>query len=404
MPNYRYKARDRFGKAVSGVTIAQDRDAAARKLQDMGYLPISIEELRELSPGKLLVKIKHVSLEELSAFTRQLYSLQKAGLPLITSLDAIAKQIKNRYFKIAIEEISRNVQGGLSFSSSLKQQDRIFNEIYVNMIKAAESGGNLIDILERLTGLIEQEIDTRARVKAATRYPLLAFFVLCLAFLIVVTFVIPRFAVIYSQFKAVLPLPTRILIGINLLVKKFWYLFILIIGMGVFIFLRFIHSSSGRPLWDNFKLKIPVLGPLVTILVMSRFARVTAILMKSGVPILEVMDLVSHTTGNIIIARAIGNIKESVNQGKGISEPMKVSGLFPAVVIQMVAAGEQSGRIDDLLLGIADYYDRESGYLIKNLTTYIEPLLIFVLALMVLLLALAIFLPMWNLIRLFRPA
>ncbi len=404
MANFKYKARDKFSKAVTGTTSAFDQSDAAKKLQEMGYVPISIDEVRELKAKKFLAVFQRVSLEELNAFTRQLYSLEKAGLPLLSGLESVALQTKNQYFKIAIEEIAADIRRGLSLSASLKEKPRIFDNVYISMIKAAEAGGSLVEILGRLTGLIEQEIDTRSRIKAATRYPLLAFFVLCIGFLIVVAFVIPRFAVIYGQFNAALPLPTRVLIFLSAALQKFWYLFILGIGFGFFGFRYFINSGFGRPAWDNFKLKVPVLGPLMTMLVMSRFSRVTALLMKSGVPILEVLDLVSHASGNVMIARAVMHIKESVNQGRGISEPMKVSSLFPPVVVQMVAVGEQTGRVDELLISVADYYDRESGYMIKNLSTYIEPILIFVLAIMVLLMALAIFLPMWNLISLFKTS
>ncbi len=404
MANFKYKARDKFSKALSGTMVAENKDAAAKKLQDMGYVPISVTEVSELSAGKILQQFKRIKLEEINAFTRQLYSLQKAGLPLLSSLEAVAQETKNTYFKTAIGDISRNIREGLSFSAALKNYEKVFDNVYISMIRAAETGGNLVEILEKLCGLLERDIDTRARIKAATQYPMLAFFVLCIGFLIVVTFVIPRFAAIYGQFNAALPLPTRVLIGISVAIQKFWYLFILGLGAIIFGFIRFINSGTGRPLWDNFKLKFPIIGPLTTLLVMSRFARVTAILMKSGVPILEVLDLVANTSGNIIIARAIENIKKSVNQGRGMSEPMKVSGLFPTTVIQMVSAGEQTGRIDELLLGVADYYDTESGYMIKNLTTYIEPILILVLGVMVLVMALAIFLPMWNLMKIFRPS
>jgi len=404
MPNFKYKARDKFAKSVSGSTVAPTQPEAVKKLQDMGYTVISIAQVADFDAGEILGRFsKSVRLEEVSIFTRQLYALQKAGLTLLTSLEAIAMQVENRYFRTVIEEVARDIRGGLNFSDALKKQGHIFDGVYVNMIRAAESGGLMSEILERLTGLIEQQIDTRSRIKAATRYPIIAFCVLCLGFLIVVTFVIPRFATLYSQFNVALPLPTRILIATNIAMKKYWYLFILGLGVAIFGFLRFINSRAGRPVWDNFRLKVPVFGPLVSMLTMSRFARVTAILMKSGVPILEILDLVGNTTGNVIIKRAITNIRQSVNQGQGMSEPMKITGLFPPVVIQMVYAGEQTGKVDDLLLSVADYYDRESEYMIKNLTTYIEPLLIFFLALGVLLMALAIFLPMWNLIKVFRP-
>lgn len=404
MPNFKYKARDKFAKPVSGSTVAENQAEAVKKLQDMGYTVVSMSQVADFEAGEILGRFsKIVKLQEVSTFTRQLYSLQKAGLTLLSSLEAIALQSENRYFRTVIEETARDIRGGLNFSEALKKHPHIFDGVYISMIKAAESGGLMTEILERLTSLIEQQIDTRARIKAATRYPIIAFGVLCLGFLIVVTFVIPRFATLYGQFNVALPLPTRILIAINIAIQKYWYLLILGIGGAIFGFIRLINSKVGRPVWDNFKLKVPVFGPLVTLLTVSRFARVTAILMKSGVPILDILDLVGNTTGNIVIKRAISNIRQSVNQGQGMSEPMKVSGLFPPVVIQMVYAGEQTGRVDELLLSVADYYDRETEYMIKNLTTYIEPLLIFFLACGVLVMALAIFLPMWNLIKVFRP-
>jgi len=404
MPNFKYKARDKFAKPVSGTTVAESQTEAVKKLQDMGYTVVSMVQAAEFEASQILGRLgNRVTLPEVSTFTRQLYSLQKAGLTLLSSLEAIALQSDNRYFRMVIEEMARDIRGGVNFSEALKKHPHIFDDVYVSMIKAAESGGLMADILGRLSELIERQIDTRARIKAATRYPIIAFCVLCLGFLVVVTFVIPRFSTLYGQFNVALPLPTRILIGINLVIQKYWYLLILALGGVIYGFIRLINSSFGRPVWDNFRLKVPVFGPLVTLLTVSRFARVTAILMKSGVPILDILDLVGNTTGNIIIKRAILNIKQSVNQGQGMSEPMKVSGLFPPVVIQMVYAGEQTGRVDDLLLSVADYYDRETEYMIKNLTTYIEPLLIFFLACGVLVMALAIFLPMWNLIKVFRP-
>jgi MSHA biogenesis protein MshG len=404
MANFQYKCRDKFSRAVSGTLVAENKDDAAKKLADMGYAPISITEAKEQKTERILGKFRRVSLDELNIFTRQLYSLQKAGMTLLASLNAIAEETKNRHFKTVLDNIAGDIKGGLSFANALRKHNSIFNPIYVSMIAAAETGGNLAEVLERLTLLIEQEIETRNRIKQATRYPLIAFGVLCLAFLILVTFVIPRFAAVYSQFNTALPLPTRILIVISVSFKKFWFLFLTLGGLSIFAFIRYIHSSIGRPWWDNLMLKLPVLGPLLTMMIMSRFARITALLMRSGVPVLEVLELAGATSGNVIISRAIRNIKESVNQGKGLAGPMKLSGLFPSVVVQMVHSGEQVGRVEELLFSVSDYYDRESGYIIRNLTTYLEPILIFILGGMVLVMALGIFLPMWNLIRVFKPS
>jgi MSHA biogenesis protein MshG len=404
MVNFRYKARDKFAKLVKGTTTANTREDAARKLKEIGYTPLSITEVPEFGAERILKKFQKVSPVELSAFTRQLYTLQKAGVPLLAGLESIAQQTENQYLKLVIEDIAKDIKGGSNLTDALKKHNRVFDEIYTSMIRAAETGGNLVEILRRLTELIEQEIDTRSRIKAATRYPIIAVCVLCLAFIIVVSFVIPRFAAVYSQFNTLLPLPTRILIGINYIMRKFWYIFILGIATGTFAFLRFINSKKGRPVWDNVKLKFPILGKLVFMLIMARFARLTAILMASGVSILEILGLVSNTLGNVVISRAIENIKESVNQGKGMSEPMKISNLFSPIVIQMVYIGEQTGKVDELLLSVADYYDQESSYMIKGLTAYIEPILIFILASMVLIMALGVFMPMWNLIRVFKSA
>ncbi len=403
MANFKYKARDKFARLVTGVISAEAKGDAAKKLKEMGYVLVSIAKTAEIKTSGILKRFKRVKPGEINAFTRQLYSLQKAGVPLLASLEAIAIQTKDQYFKITIEEIVRDIRGGSSFSQGLEKHGSTFNNIYVGMVKAAEASGRMVEVLERLSELIDREIETRMRIKSATRYPMIALGVLCLGFLVVITFVIPRFASLYGKFNAALPLPTRILISTNVVIKEFWYLFILVLGGLIIAFRYFIKSKTGRTLWDNFKLSVPVFGPLVSMLVMSRFARVTAILMKSGVPILKVLDLVAISSGNSIIVRAIQNIRESVSQGKGISEPMKISNLFPPVVTQMVAIGEQSGKTDELLLSAADYYDREAAYMINNLTTYIEPILIFILAVMVLIMALGIFMPMWNLIRVFKP-
>ena len=403
MINFKYKARDKFAKLVTGVISAKTKEDVAKKLKEMGYAPVSIVKVAEAKTRNILKGGRRVKLEELNAFTRQLYSLQKAGVPLLASLDAIAIQTKNRYFKVVIEESSLGIKGGLSFSQSLEKYKAVFGDIYIGMIKSAEAIGRMVEVLERLLALIDLEIKTRMKIKAATRYPMIALGVLCLGFLIIITFVIPRFATLYDKFNSPLPLPTRILININIVIKDFWYLVILVLGGLTVSFKWFIKSKIGRTFWDTFKLNVPIFGSLVSMLEMSRFTRVTAILIKSGVPILQILDLVAVSLKNSIIAQEIQKIKESVRQGQRMSEPMKISGLFPPVVIQMVAIGEQSGRVDELLFNAADYYDREIGYIINNLTTYIEPILIFILASMVLIMALGIFMPMWNLIKVIKP-
>jgi len=402
MPNFKYKARDKFAKSITGVITADSEEDTANKLRGMGYTPISVSKASEVTTDKVMKKISSVKLHELHIFTRQLYSLQKAGVNLVSSLQAISQQTESKYFKGIIEEVLRDVQGGSTLSQAFAKHPRAFDSIYTGMIKAAEASGRMIEVLERISALIEQEIRTRSNIKSATRYPIIAFCALCIGFLIVITFVVPRFASLYAQYSADLPLPTRIMITTNLAIRKFWYIFLIAGPLIVFAFKKFINSDRGRPIWDNFKLGVPVFGPLLLLILMSRFARVTAILIKSGIPILEVLNLVAASVGNTKIVRAIDHIKESVSQGKGIAGPMRVSGLFPPIVVQMVSIGEDTGSVDELLMGVADYYDQEIEYMIKNLTSYIEPLLILVLGTMVLIMALGIFMPMWNLMQLFK--
>ena len=223
-----------------------------------------------------------------------------------------------------------------------------------------------------------------------------------LAFIFLINFIVPKFAQLYSQFKVSLPLPTQILLAINYITTKYWWMALIIIFAALFIFKQIVNTKEGRYWWDGIKLKVPIFGPLVLKLSLDRFARVTGVLMRSGIPILSILDLAKGSSGNAVIAKTIESIRKSVNEGKGMVEPMKASGMFPPVVIQLVAAGEEVGKIDELLLHVADYYDQQVDFTINNLVTLIEPILIFVLGCCVLFLALGIFLPIWNMASLFR--
>lgn len=334
-------------------------------------------------------------------FTRQLHSLQKAGLPILLSLSALRDQTANRLFKDVIGQVIRDVEKGDDLSSAMERHPKIFNAIYVNMIRIGEASGILDEILERLAGLGEHEEKITAQIKTATRYPILVVSAIVIGFLILTAFVIPQFASIFGQFDTALPLPTRTLIGINYAITNYWWLILLMTGALVFGFLRAINTRKGRFLWDGYKLKVPVFGPLIVGICMSRFTRILGLLLRSGVPILKVLELASSGTGNTVISRTIDNIRVSVNEGKGMLEPMRFSGMFPPTVVQMVSVGEDTGKVDELLLHVAGYYDSQVEYTIANLTSMIEPILICVLGCGVLFMALGIFLPMWNMTRLF---
>lgn len=404
--NYRYKVRDKHGKAISGTMTAEDKNGVAKHLSAMGYVPISIEEAKDTiasgNIGKFLEIFKPVTLEDTNLFTRQLLTLQKAGIPLLASLTTLEKQTKNAAFKVVLKEVAAYVEGGMSLSDALAKYPKIFTSLYVNMVKAGEASGQLDEILGRLADFGERDLDTRQRITAATRYPLITLGALVTAFLIVVNFVIPKFAAVFAQFKTDLPLPTRVLLGLSYAMRTYWYLCIIGVGLVVYAFIRYINTPQGRLRLDAFALNAPAFGKLVSMFTMSRFSRTMSILMKSGLPILQVLDLTSRTVGNAVVSRTIDTIAVSVREGKGIAEPMRVSGIFPPIVINMVAIGEETGKVDELLMRVSEYYDQQSDYMVKNMTTLIEPLFVFILGIMVLVMALAIFLPMWNLITLFR--
>lgn len=404
MLNYQYKARDKSGKLIQGVMVADSESVVAVKLGQMGYFPVDIQET-----GWELIKIKktlgtfrRVKFADLNMFTRHLYTLQKAGLPLLASLRALTAQSHEPVLKSAIEQILHDVEGGSDLSSALARHPLIFNALYVNMIKSGEVSGQIVEVLQRLATLGEHEEKIRMRISAAMRYPIMVVASLIIGFLILIAIVIPRFVDLYSKSAATLPLPTKILIGINFVITKFWWLMIIIAGIAAWGVRKFFSTNKGRLWKDSFILKVPIFGPLILKLIMSRFCRITATLMRSGVPILHILDLVSQTTGNGVVAKIIENIKTSVNEGKGMLAPMQASGFFPVIVTQMVAVGEETGKIDELLLHVSDYYDEQIDYTIQNLVSLIEPILIFVLGIGVLFMALGIFMPMWNMIYLFK--
>lgn len=403
MAVYQYKARDKFGKPIQGIMGADSEDSAALKLKQMGYVPISIREAKEkIEIDKFIGRFRRVHFADLNMFTRQFFTLQKAGLPLLSSLNALEEQASNKVLKDVIGQVARDVAAGSSISYAMERHPRVFNALYINMVRSGEASGRLTEALERLATLGEHEEISRLRIKAAMRYPIIVVTAIIVGFLILITLVVPRFARLYSQYEIALPMPTQVLLFTNYVITKFWWLLIILAAIIIFAGQKFVSTKVGRLFWDSLKLKMPVFGPLFIKLVMSRFSRITGTLMHSGVPILQILELVSSGVGNVVVSKTIDNIKTSVNEGKGMLGPMKASKMFPPVVIQMVAAGEEAGKLDELLLHVSAYYDSQIDYTINNFISLIEPMLIFTLGSVVLFMALGVFLPIWNLMNLFK--
>ena len=395
MPNFKYKAYDRKGNVTNGQMQADSVSGVSHLLSKQGYVPVSIKEVSPAFSMPLL--FERVGLDEVMMFTRQLWTLHKVGVPLQNSLVSLRDQTKNEKFKKTITAILKEIESGGSLSTAMNPHPEVFSSLYVNLIKAGETSGRLDEVLLYLAEMCQFDSETKEKIKAATRYPLLTLATLAIAFLIIVTFVIPKFSNLFHQFKTQLPLPTRILLGINHVIRHDWFLVALVLAAFAFLFRFIVRTEKGRYWWDYIKIKIPVMGPLLFNLIMSRFAKILAQLLSSGIPILQSLQLVSETVGNAVIQKEIVDIQQNVNEGRNMSDPMKKSRFFDPLVVQMVTIGEQTGQTPELLNHIAVYYESKANSMIKNLTTLIEPILILLLGSMVLFLALGIFLPMWDL-------
>lgn len=403
MPVYSYKARDKFGKLVSSNLTVPSVDAVISQLREFGYVPITIQQIKSenkasVASVNLFANIKPA---EINMFTRQFYVLQKAGLPLVRALDGLAEQNQNPLFRKILTQISVDVQEGSKLYKAMARYPKIFSKIYVNMIRAGEASGTLEENLESLNRLLEYETKMAGKIKQATRYPLIVLAVMAAGFFVLTALIIPRFATLYAQFKTQLPLPTRILLGINYAVTKGWWM-TTIAGTAIFILSKMLLKTDvGRYWWDDCKLHVPIFGKLILNITMARFARTTGLLMRSGIPIVEILDLVAEGVGNVVVSEKIGKVRLGVIEGKGIYEPLKSVGLFPPAVVNMVAVGEETGKVDELLTYVADYYDMEAEYISNNLVVLIEPVLVIVLGTGVLGLALGLFMPLWNMMSLF---
>ena len=403
MANFKYKIRDKHGRASTGMIEGETRESVATHFKQMGYMPILIEEQAQIIRNFNLFQrfFNRVGQEELIVFTRQLMTLQGAGVPILVSLGSITEQIANPYFKRIIEEIINDIESGKSFSDAISRFPSVFSNIYINMVRSGEAAGIMDEVLDRLATLMEHERETNMRVQQAIRYPLLVIMVIAIAFPVLVMFIIPKFSALFARFNTELPLPTKILLGVHFVISRYWPFIILAIIALVFGFKRFVDTKSGRYVWDSVKLKMPVFGQIFLKISLSRFSRMTALLTASGIPIISTLEIVRDSLGNRVITSSVDNIIHGISEGKGIAEPMKLSGLFPSIVVQMVKIGEETGKINELLLKVSDYYDSQVDYTVRNLTVLIEPILIFGLGMMVLTMALAIFMPMWNLLTVF---
>lgn len=400
MPQFAYKVRAAGGNVTNGVLESADQKAAIDQLRSQRMIVL---EINERQPG-LLDNIKKLSIfkasipaKEIVLFSRQLSTLVSAGVALVSGLNILAEQIQHKPFKSIVLKVKEDIEAGLPIADALKKHPDAFTDLYVAMIRAGEVGGILDIILERLSNYLESAEALRLKVKGAMMYPMVVSSIAALVTVFLLVGVIPTFKEIFSSFGAELPLPTRIVIGISESLQHQWYVYILVPGTVFFLFKRWLKTENGKKIFDTKVLQMPLFGPLLRKVAVAKFTRTLGTLVKSGVPILQAMETVAQTAGNKVIEGAIMAARESIREGERIADPLKRSGVFPPMVIQMISVGEETGNMDIMLHKIADFYDQEVEQAIKGLTSMIEPIVIVFMGILIGGIVIAMFIPMFEL-------
>lgn len=403
MPTYTYKARDTMGKSVKGTMDAGTKDELVDKLHKMGYMTTQVTEaLPGIKIESFLEKLMPINTEDMIMFYVQLSNMINAGIPILTCLDTLNKQIENRLLKETVGGVLRSVEGGNSLSQALARYPRIFPKLFVNIAKAGEASGKLDMVSARYAVYFEHQIDLRQKIKGALFYPMILLFAGIAVTLFIVTFVIPQFVAIFMKTGIALPLPTLILFKIGIGIKQYWYLGVLLV-IALWLGIRFYgNREAGRLNFDRLKLRLPIIGPLHRKGAISRFGRTLGTLTASGVPILESLDITKEVIGNEVLARVIGNARTAVEKGERISEPLRISGEFPPDTVQMILVGEETGGLPEMLDKISDFYDMSLGYTIKKLTTVLEPIFLLIMGCLVGFIMASMLLPMFDMMKMLR--
>ena len=403
MPKFTFSVRDRTGKTVTGTVSMDSREQLVERLRDQGYFVNKINEVGENSfyekIDKALQRLTPIKLKDISIFSRLLSTMINAGLPILRSLRIIVKQTENPHLAEILQEVAKMVEEGYSLSYAMGQYPKVFTSLIVSLIKSGEESGSLDIVLDRIARDMEREIEIRQNVQAGIRYPIIIMSAAFLIVAMVMWLVVPQFVAIFEGMNATLPLPTRILIAIS---DAFRHGMPFIIA-GVFILIIAGRYASNFPVFNRFKdkmvLKLPVFGFLLRRIALSRFSRTFSILLKSGVPIIKALTVVEETVGNAIIQAAVAKAKMSIKEGERISYPLEETGEFPPMVIDMIAVGEETGALDDMLQKISDFYDKEVDYTIDAFTTMIEPVLITCMGVVIGYIVVSLYMPLFGAIQ-----
>ena len=405
MAVFAYKGRNKRGDPVEGTLDGSDSGAIADQLMNTGITPTDIKAFRGITGGevrkpdwlKRLLTEKPITPMDLQLFSRQMYTLLKAGVPIMRALAGLQESTQNLTFAAMIQDLRESLDSGRELSAALRRHPKIFSPFYVSMVQIGEMTGMLDETFIRLHDHLEFERDMRERIKTAMRYPSFVILAMVIAIIVINLFVIPAFAKVYASFHAELPVITKMLIGFSGFMVSYWMLMLAILIGAMLGFRFYINTPDGRYKWDRYKFKLPIAGKIILKATLARFARSLALSFKSGMPILQGMNVVSMVVDNEFMRSRIEQMRDGVERGESILRTAVAAGVFNPVVLQMIAVGEETGDMDGLMFEIAAMYEREVEYEVKTLSSQIEPILIVTLGIMVLILALGVFLPMWDL-------
>jgi type IV pilus assembly protein PilC len=401
MPDtYAYKVRDRGGNLISGTLVADNEGLVLQRLREQGLTPLEVgKQGRSLN---IELTKKKVKLKELSVFSRQFATMVNSGLPILRALSILADQTNNAELAKTLSACRADIEQGSSLSAAMQKHPKVFNDLYVSMVKSGETGGSLDSVLLRLADMIENEVKLRGKIKSAMTYPIAVVALVTLIMSAMLLFVVPQFKSIYSQLGGSLPMPTRVLLAVSDMFKKFWYIVIAGAFLARFLFRRWKATPAGRESVDAFKLRVPVFGSLFHKTALARFAGTLSMLLRSGVPILQALDIVSDTVNNKVISKAVADVQAAVREGESMAKPLSKHKVFPPMVVQMLAVGEETGQVDVMLEKVSTFYNQEVEASVDALTSLIEPLLIAIIGGAVGAAVIALYMPMFNIIKLIK--
>ena len=399
---YTYRVRDRHGKLVSGEIVGESPDLVLSKLREMRYIPLEIKAKNSGIKKEFHLRKPRVKLKDLAVMSRQFATMINSGLPLLRTLGILENQSESPELKKVVADIRLEVEKGSALSTAMAKHPRGFSKLYVSMVRSGETSGNLDQVLLRLADTIENEVALRHKIKSAMTYPVVVLVMVSLILTAMLLFVVPTFETLYSSLGGTLPLPTRILLAVSAAFQKFFWVFGLAAIGGIYAFRRWKATQNGQYAWDRIKLKMPVFGTLFHKAALSRFSRTLSVLTRSGVPILQALDIVAETVNNSLIARAVIDVQSSVKEGESLAAPLARHEIFPPMVVQMMSVGEETGALDTMLEKIADFYDDEVTAAVESLTALIEPVMIGVVGGAVGTIVICLYMPLFNIVNLIK--